>query len=323
MRRGLALDGRLRRLLVALTAAVLLVGCAAAPADVPMAPGNPASPDGGSVPVAHRAPASGAHRDQFTDPTSFQKGLEAVRKAPPPARTGTLVGGLVPHHNLAGAMFTTFFARLEERPPATMIIVAPNHALKGQRVLTGRRGWATPFGVVEVDQDLVDRIETAGFATVDDGSLEHEHSVGALMPYLKYHAPQARVVPIVLHKDVTIAEQEQLAAALAPLISADTILVASVDFSHYLPRDVADAKDVVTRQAIADFDLPAIQRMGPDYLDSPPSLGVLMLTMRRLGATGPVEEAHTNSGYILGSTVMETTSYFTFTYWMQNAAGHT
>jgi AmmeMemoRadiSam system protein B len=108
-----------------------------------------------------------------------------------------------------------------------------------------------------------------------------------------------------------------LARRLAPLLSADTLLVASVDFSHYLPRDIADAKDVVTRQAIADFDLPAIMRMSPDYVDSPPSLGVLMQTMRLAGAAGPVEEAHTNSGYLLGSTVMETTSYFTFTYWMQ------
>ncbi|HLN60927.1 MAG TPA: AmmeMemoRadiSam system protein B, partial [Symbiobacteriaceae bacterium] len=264
-----------------------------------------------------QAAAEGAHADKFYDAASFQKGLEAVRQAPPPARTGTLVGGLVPHHNLAGAMFTTFFTRLEAHPPKTIIVVGPNHYLKGQRVVTGRRGWATNFGVVEADTALVESLAQAGLATVDDGALENEHSMGALMPYVKYHAPRARVVPIILHKDVTIAEQEQLARRLAPLLSADTLLVASVDFSHYLPRDIADAKDVVTRQAIADFDLPAIMRMSPDYVDSPPSLGVLMQTMRLAGAAGPVEEAHTNSGYLLGSTVMETTSYFTFTYWMQ------
>lgn len=295
---------------VVLVALLLLAGFAAAP-------GRVLAPAAGGGSALQRSPAAeGAHADKFYDASSFQKGLEAVRKAPPLPRSGTLVGGLVPHHNLAGAMFTTFFTRLELHPPKRIILVGPNHYLKGQRVVTGRRPWATAFGVVETDASLIDQLVAAGLATLDDGALADEHSMGAIMPYIKFHAPEALVVPLILHKDVTIAEQERLARTLAPLLSADTLLVASIDFSHYLPRDVADAKDVVTRQAIAAFDLPAIMRMSPDYLDSPPSLGVLMQTMRLAGAVGPVEEAHTNSGYILGSTIMETTSYFTFTYWL-------
>lgn len=257
----------------------------------------------------------GVQPDRFYDATSFFNGLEVLRtRGLPPVREGIVVGGLVPHHNLAGEMFSRFFVQLEARPPATVIVVGPNHDNRGQPVTTGRWGWSTAFGVVEADQALVTRLEEAGLATVDDPSLEPEHSIGALMPYVKYHAPGAKVVPIVLHRGVTTREMEALAGFLAPLLSADTVLVASVDFSHYLTRAQAEANDAVTLKAILDFDLTGLMGMGPDYVDSPPSLGVLMLAMRRLGAEGPIVEGNTNSGRLFGSDVAETTSYFTFSY---------
>lgn len=269
---------------------------------------------GGSVPPA-QAPGPGVQPDAFYDPASFFRGLEAMRtRGLPPARDGALAGGLVPHHNLAGEMFSRFFVQLEPHPPKTVIVVGPNHDNRGQEVITGRRGWSTAFGVVEADQDLVSRLAEAGLAAIDDRSLEPEHAVGALMPYLKYHAPAAKVVPIILHRGVTLPQMERLAAFLAPQLSADTILVASVDFSHYLTRARAEANDEITYKAIQDFDLPALMKMGPDFVDSPPSLGVLMLAMRRAGAEGPALEAHSNSGILFGSDVAETTSYFTLSY---------
>ncbi|HWI60739.1 MAG TPA: AmmeMemoRadiSam system protein B [Symbiobacteriaceae bacterium] len=270
----------------------------------------PASP-----PPALRTAGPGVQPDVFYDPASFFNGLEVLRsRGLPPARPGALVGGLVPHHNLAGEMFSRLFVQFEAAPPKTVIVVGPNHDNRGQRVITGRRGWSTAFGVVEADQALVTKLEAAGLATVDDRSLEPEHAIGALMPYLKYHAPAAKVVPVILHRGVTLREMERLAGFLAPLLSPDTVLVASVDFSHYLTRTRAEANDAVTLKAIQAFDLPALMEMGPDFVDSPPSLGVLMLAMRQIGADGPVVEGNTNSGRLFGSDLAETTSYFTFSY---------
>ena len=251
--------------------------------------------------------------DIFFDQHEFHKGLGEVRTRQITGGDG-LVGGVVPHHNLAGAMFSTFFVQLEADPPETLIVVGPNHEHQGQRVITGRRGWATPFGTVEADLPLVEALVKAGLATVDDGALEKEHAVGALMPYLMYHAPGARVLPIVLHRDVTMAQMEQLAKTLAPWLDGSRVLVASVDFSHYLKRAEAEAKDEVTWAAIQRFDLAALRRMGPDHIDSPGALGVLMLTMREIGAKGPSMEGHTNSGVLLNSDHIETTSYFVLTY---------
>lgn len=228
--------------------------------------------------------------------------------------SGPLAGGLVPHHNLAAANLSAFFLELEAQPPETVIVVGPNHENLGQHVITGRYGWATPYGRVDPDLELIRQLSESGIATVDDHALSREHAIGALMPYLKYHAADTLVVPLILHSDLTREQIERLADRLAPYLTPNRLLIGSVDFSHYLTRSEAEEKDRVTLDAILRHDLAAIRQMNNDYVDSPPSLILLMLLMERLGATGPEILAHTNSGILLGSDLMETTSYFTFAY---------
>lgn len=291
---------------------------AGAPAAAPPAPaGGAAAPAAGSA----AAPAADAQPNAFFAPEQFYKGLRQAQELPAVrraggegARAGGLAGGLVPHHALAGVMFSAFFLELEERQPDTVFVVGPNHENKGARIITGRRAWATDFGQVEADGALVDSLVQSRLAVLDDDVLASEHAIGALMPYLKYHTPAARVVPVIVHKGVTLGEVRALADFLAPLLGPERLLVASVDFSHYLTRAEAEAKDEVTWQAIQDFDLPALLRMGPDHLDSPAALSLLMVAMQKLGAAGPEVVAHTNSGVLLGNDHIETTSYFTLKY---------
>jgi hypothetical protein len=259
--------------------------------------------------------------NRFFEAPRFHQGLREAEARPAPRGAGLLVGGLTSHHALAGVVISQLFVELGEHPPHTVIVVGPNHENRGQRIITGRRAWATDFGPVPADQDLVTKLVKAGLAEADDSALAPEHAVGALMPYLKFHAPDAKVVPLILHREVSPAEVRRLARFLAPLLGPDVVLIASVDFSHYLTRREAEANDELTMQAIASFDLDALWRMGPDYLDSPASLGLLMLTMQELGATGPETAAHTNSGELIGSGLIETTSYFTFKYRLTAGAG--
>lgn len=265
-------------------------------------------------PKASAAAPAESQPNAFFDAAQFSKGLRQAQVLPPPPSDRPLIGGLVPHHILVGYLFSTFFLDLQRHPPKTVILVGPNHPNHGQRIITGRRGWSTDFGVVQADQALVNRLVQAGLAVVDDDTLANEHSIGAIIPYLKYHVPNARVVPLILHRDVSIQEVGRLADELAPLLGDERVLVASMDFSHYLTRPEAEARDVETWAAFQAGDLPALWRMGPEHLDSPPSVGLLMLTMQRVAAGEPEVAGHTNSGVIIGSDQIETTSYFTLKY---------
>jgi len=300
---------RVRAGLVLLPLIALLLGIAGV-AKAPPTGGGAAAP---LAPAPVRAEPVQPNR--FYDPNLFYGGLQAAdSQADPPPLEGRLVGGLVPHHNLAAELLTRFFRQLEANPPSTVIVVGPNHEARGQPVVTGRRGWQTEFGVVEADQPLIDSLVADSLASVDDTTLEPEHAIGALMPYLKYHAPNAKVVPLILHREVGLPEIQHLAKALAQRMGEETLLLASVDFSHYLTRAEAEAKDAQTLPLIEAMDLSALMRLGPDHIDSPGSLSLLMLVMRERSAEGPHLTGHTNSGIILQDDRIETTSYFTFTY---------
>lgn len=293
----------------------------------------PASPSAASPPRDALPP----HPDRFFVAERFYAGLRAAREGrvpgvppnPRPAGEGSgerpakgagkadpppLRGGLVPHHLVAGALISDFFLDLARTPPPTIILVGPNHDNRGARLATSLRGWATPFGSVAPDRRVLDPLVRDGVLVADDAALAPEHSLGGLMPYIRYHLPEARVVPIALHGDVSLEEAERLAAALAPALERGAVLVASVDFSHYLTRAEAEARDRDTWRAIAGHDLPALMGMGNDHLDSPATLAVLLTAMRRLGLPGPERTAHTNSGVLMASDFAETTSYMVLKY---------
>jgi len=290
-------------------------GSPGAAAGSPETAGEPAEPPeatGTLTPVRRPAPEP-AQPNAFFNPALFYGGLEAARQAAAEA-AGPVAGGLVPHHDLAAELLSGFFLQLEAEPPEVIFLVGPNHEAAGAPVITGRRAWQTDFGRVEADREAVDALVAAGLAAVDEEVLAREHAMGTLMPYIKYHAPAARVVPVLLQPGLTVPELERLAGAIAGQLGPGRILVASVDFSHYLTRAEAEARDEETLAAITAGDLERLLRMGSDHLDSPGSVAVLLLAMEAVGADGPVVLGHTNSGVILRDDLIETTSYFTFVF---------
>lgn len=305
-------------LAVVLIAAPLAAGCGLRTAAAPAAPAA-AAPE--TVPPAV-APAAAAaaeptrptphHPDRFFVPADFYRGLARAGATPGPAWPAPLAGAVLPHHSLAGELLSRFFTQLESQPVATVFIIGPNHDNRGQPVATSALPWATPFGSVPAAAPLVESLVGGRLAHRDDAALAPEHSIGTLLPYVRYHWPAADVVPLILHHDTPLPVLQRLAEQLAPLLTPDRILLASVDFSHYLPRAEADARDSETVRAVRERDLTALRRMGDDHLDSPPALILWLLTMARAGAAPPQLVDRGNSGAILGNDRMETTSYLLF-----------
>ncbi|MEW6662399.1 MAG: AmmeMemoRadiSam system protein B [Bacillota bacterium] len=254
-----------------------------------------------------------AHGSVFVEPQEFFRLVSRVKSETRPM-PGKVVGGVVPHHLLAGDMIGSLFSLLVEEPPATVAVVGPNHFAAGGRILTGRYGWETPSGVVQPDLTAIQYLLDSGLVALDDQVLSGEHSIGAVVPFLKHYLPEARVIPLILQADVTLAEVSRLAQLLLSIPGGPPLIVASVDFSHYLTRPEADRKDRETLAALRAFDLPRLFTMGNDHLDSPPAIGLLFQAMAEKGIKTFDVLAHNNSGVILGNDLIETTSYFTLAF---------
>lgn len=227
---------------------------------------------------------------------------------------GRVVSTVVPHHLVAGHLIVKAVKRLIPQQPEVLILVGPNHFNKGGRIITGLNGWRTPTGVMNVQSDIVKFLLQRGFAVRDEETLSMEHSIGALVPLLKYYLPEAKVVPIVLHYDVKLEEVEVLLQSLEPFLDDKAVVISSVDFSHYLTRSQAQAKDQETLRHMKNFDYPTIFRLGNDYLDSPASLAASFRLAEKRGIKEFTLLENTNSGIILQNDFIETTSYFTLVF---------
>ena len=250
--------------------------------------------------------------------------MKSVNGAVTPAETtvnnesddtkGPVKGGIVPHHLLAGRMISAFFRDLAQDPPGTIILIGPNHKLIGSNEIhTSAADWAMAFGTLEADIELEAALMNKLKASENNALMEDEHSISALVPYIKYYMPDTKIVPVLLHGSYTQKDSKKLGELLAEMLSdrPDAVIVASIDFSHYLEINKADEMDEKSLTAISSWNIDELSMMSNDNLDSVPSAIALLSAMDTIGAKYVEVTGHGNSSRITGSGYDYTTSYYT------------
>lgn len=250
----------------------------------------------------------------FYDQKSFVDGIEYAKKNKV-ENFYKIVGGITPHHLDVGFIIADFYSRLAPQKPKTIILLGPNHYERGNfKALTSLYWWQTPFGLVEPDNLIIESLINNKLVKVDEDTVSNDHAVAGSMSFIKYYVPQAKVVPILLSGRMNQEEAAILADNLAKFIKNDTVIIAPVDFSHYLTNKVAQEKDKLAFQVMKEFDYRQLFSMNNDYLDSPPSIGTLLMVMQKLKTTNMDLLYHSNSGEIQKNDFIQTTSYFSITF---------
>ncbi|HNP89110.1 MAG: hypothetical protein BWY24_00043 [Microgenomates group bacterium ADurb.Bin219] len=225
-----------------------------------------------------------------------------------------IVGGIIPHHLLAEFIIDDFFVRLKKQNPESIILIGPNHEEKGGNVLSAEIDWETEFGQLKRDQYLIDRLKKGNFLNIDEKILKEEHSIIDILPFIKKNLPSVKITPLIFRGVLRLSELKKIAINLAQELDEKTIIIGSVDFSHYLSAQEAKLKDEETIEAIKNFDLERIYSFGNDHLDSPASLIIVLLASRIKGKDNLKILNHTNSGIITKNSFPPTTSYFSITF---------
>lgn len=252
---------------------------------------------------------------RYYDEAGFKISVEGGAGANPPE--GEIMGGIVPHHLLAGKMIGDFFKAVSPCDPEVVVVIGPNHRGEGAKsVQTAGWDWNTPFGVLQADREIVGSLLENRIAAENFILMEKEHSISCLVPYIKYFMPHSKIVPVLMTGTDRISGAERLGAFLAQMSRCRKILfIASVDFSHYLPVEKADEMDEITRKALLKRDIDRIRAMDNNYMDSPVSIITLLTVMDRLGAREQIILDHNNSARISATDPNSTTSYFTVIYY--------
>jgi MEMO1 family protein len=133
-----------------------------------------------------------------------------------------------------------------------IVLLGPTHrvAVKGL-ALPACAAFATPLGIVPVDQEAIAAIKDLPQVIVNEATHVQEHSLEVQLPFLQAVFADFSLLPLAVGQ----ALPEQVAEVLERLWGGnETLIVISSDLSHYLPYDVARRIDAQTARHIIDLD---------------------------------------------------------------------
>ena len=185
--------------------------------------------------------------------------LREVPGRPQPVPPAAVVA---PHagYQYSGAVAATAYAQLTAAPdPVTrVVLLGPAHfwPLDGMAV-PAVDVFATPLGIVEVDDDARTAATALPDVAVDDRPHEGEHSLETQLPFLqRVLGPEVAVLPVLVGR----TQPESVAAVLTALLAVDGALaIVSTDLSHYLDERSAHERDRRTADAVLARDADALR----------------------------------------------------------------
>ncbi len=168
----------------------------------------------------------------------------------------SIVGAVCPH---AGFMYSgpvaahVFCALANDGFPETFVIIGPNHTGMGAMVATTIEDFSMPMGVVPVDKDLAQKMVQG---IVSDDLLAHrgEHSLEVQLPFIQHLQPSAKIVPISMGLQDYKTAKEVGEIIAKETQGRDIVTIASTDFSHYIPQEIAEKRDKLAIDRILDLD---------------------------------------------------------------------
>lgn len=196
-----------------------------------------------------------------------------------------ILGGIVPHHLLVRDIIADFFVELPKENIDNIIILGPNHQ---------------EIGVEKI---------------VFNPKFE-DQSITALTPFIKSEYPKSKIIPILLKREISLLECRGLADKLLKM-PGNNLLLASIDFSHYLPSEDAEANDKEILARIRNRDYEGLLKLNSDYVDSNAALVTALMYYEQRSMNNINILSNTNSGR-RGNPYAPTTSYFSIIVYGQN-----
>ncbi|MFQ5875551.1 MAG: AmmeMemoRadiSam system protein B [Dehalococcoidia bacterium] len=217
---------------------------------------------------------------------------------------GELIGLIAPHagYIYSGQVAAYAYKQLEDMSFKKVVIVSPVHQFyPGRYIVTTKRYYQTPLGLVEVDAQTVEAIgQEVSLSRVDQ---DNEHSLEIQLPFLQRVLGDFKLVPIMLG-DQALSTCQALSEALAGAIKGENaLLVATTDLSHYHDYDTAVRMDKVVLKHVEAFDPEGLARdlaAGRCEACGGGPVIAAMLTAKALGADKAEALEYVNSGDVTG-----------------------
>jgi AmmeMemoRadiSam system protein B len=195
-------------------------------------------------------------------------------------------------------------------PAKAFIILGPNHTGMGQEFSLMKEGvWKTPLGDTEVDSSIAKELIESGTAEPDDWAHASEHSIEVQLPFLQHRFGAGfSFVPVCImntgYSDDFLEKVERLGKAIAEMMRGREIgLIASSDFSHFVPAKSAKRFDMEAIDKIKSLDAKGFFRTLQKNRASVCGFGPIAAAIsaaKELGVEKAELLSYTNSGDVTG-----------------------
>lgn len=184
------------------------------------------------------------------DPSHLEQLLEKFFSGTRP--DGASLGIVSPHagYIYSGEVAAHAFSTIPPDFSGTFVVIGPSH--RGYINCVSKVSWETPLGVVDTDAEFVELLDIE----TDEFSHRDEHSLEVQMPFIKYRFPRARIAPVMMGlQDYPSAVRvaEKIVNAVRQT-KRDVRIVASSDFSHYVPEQKAKSDDLYAIEPLLTLD---------------------------------------------------------------------
>jgi hypothetical protein len=215
----------------------------------------------------------------------LSKTIDDFIKTPNKKLNGTLKALIVPHagYIYSGKVAGFGFNLIKKAKPKNIILFGPSHKdfIIGVKGFNGK--WVTPLGKVIVSNP--------GLAIIENDS---EHSLEVQVPFLQRCLKKFVFTPIIYGE----INPKNLENIIEKYNKKDSVLIASSDFSHYLPYNFAKKVDSESIDSVLKLDFNRFVKEGDAC--GKPGIAALIVLAKKYGWK-PLLLEYKNSGDVSGN----------------------
>lgn len=249
---------------------------------------------------------------QYNDKSLF---LSAIKQAKNTPSSEIITGLTVPHHLLAIDLIAQGFNYASPGKHGRIILLSPDHFDLGETDISiAAKNFLTVFGEIKTDDEAVVKLKSLPFVQGQD-FFYREHGLQAISPFIKYFFPDAKVITLTFKVTTKKDELDQIINELKKILTPDTLVIQSTDFSHYLTPEQAALKDIETIKVLEQAGSEKLFTLNqPDNLDSIAAQYVQLRLQTEFFSSKLSVLAHKNSQDYTKEPVASSTSYIVQAY---------
>ena len=222
------------------------------------------------------------------------------------------VSGVIPHHLVAKSIIEQFFNELsKENYPQEIVLVGPDHfnaaAVFGDKLITVNAS-TTNLENLAIDNGLLNSSGGISNLAFSDYAIKNDHGIMNILPFIKQYFPNAKITPFSIPANFSLDKTKNAVENLNKILPDNSFILASVDWSHYLPKNVADFHDEKSIRTFLNFEEENFSNI---EVDCPQCLYISRYFAKLRNADNYIEIDHKNSQDFSNSEILDsTTSYF-------------